>query len=318
MNRVISHNLWKEIKRLAKNANRKRAAVAYVTSDEVLKFGEGDILIVDASDSAIASGQTDAGVLRSAFNRGAEIYSCPGLHAKVMLLGGYAVIGSANISKSSMDSLIEAALISESPGIVSMAGGFISKLQEKSDPIDDGFINRICSIKVKSKTYLKRPSKKRKISIKNSQYRTWIVGGLTDVSEKLQQKESKRIEEGEREAKQLLRYPDSEVDWIRFTGKSKFRKEAKENDQVIQIWKGSSKDKRRTVYRHMPIILRKDEPNCTRFYIEDSQDSEETAITWSQFFKLTKKVGIKRKIGPNSDRIISSEDSEALFFLWPK
>jgi hypothetical protein len=81
-------------------------------------FQAGDVLVVDASRRAIASGQTDAPLLRELDSRGVAVYSREGLHAKVLLLGAYSVIGSANMSGSS-DVLIEAAVISDSDVIAS-------------------------------------------------------------------------------------------------------------------------------------------------------------------------------------------------------
>ena len=79
------NSLWREIEKLAKSAQYKLAAVAYPTNDDIVKFGEGDLLVVDASQKAISTAQTDRRVLARAFKRGASLYSCPGLHAKVMV-----------------------------------------------------------------------------------------------------------------------------------------------------------------------------------------------------------------------------------------
>ena len=69
MDELLSDNLWPTIKRLAKRSSSKRAAVAYVTSEEYVEFGEGDVLVTDASHEAIASGQTNAKLLERAFER---------------------------------------------------------------------------------------------------------------------------------------------------------------------------------------------------------------------------------------------------------
>lgn len=98
MLRLHSDQLWSAIARLARKAKKKLAAVAYISDDEVIKFGEGDLLVADASDEAIKSGRTNAKVIKDAFYRNAKIYSNQFLHAKVMLLDGIAVIGSGNIS----------------------------------------------------------------------------------------------------------------------------------------------------------------------------------------------------------------------------
>ncbi|MCA9124579.1 MAG: hypothetical protein H6822_19620 [Planctomycetaceae bacterium] len=49
MNELLSSGLWTRIRGLAKKAKKKSAAVAYVTDDRYLKFGKGDVLVIDAS-----------------------------------------------------------------------------------------------------------------------------------------------------------------------------------------------------------------------------------------------------------------------------
>jgi hypothetical protein len=54
MLRVLSAGLLPKIANLAAKADRKRAAVAYVTSDAQVKFGKGDALVTDAGDEPAA------------------------------------------------------------------------------------------------------------------------------------------------------------------------------------------------------------------------------------------------------------------------
>src|SRR5262245_18363121 len=136
MNELLSDSLWSTIKKLAKKATSKRAAVSYVTSDEFVTFGEGDLLITDASDQAIAARHTDAKTLARAFKRKAHLYSLPGLHTKVLLLGGTAVIGSANLSTTSANDLVEAAWVTDAPAAVGMATSFIQELITQAEEID--------------------------------------------------------------------------------------------------------------------------------------------------------------------------------------
>ena len=95
MNKILCDDLWPTIKQLAAKARSKQAAVAYVTSEEYIKFKKGDVLITDASDNSISSGQTNAKLLADAFSRGAELYNLPGLHAKIYLLDRF--VGSSPI-----------------------------------------------------------------------------------------------------------------------------------------------------------------------------------------------------------------------------
>lgn len=147
MNTLLSERLWPEMQALCGGA--KRAAVAYVTSDDFVQFGEGDLLIVDASDSSIMAGQTDAGVLQRAYDRGAVLYSCPALHAKVMVFEETASVGSANMSIRSADELTEANWVSDDPEFTRSANAFIDGLLRTATSIDDAFLTRIQNLEVR-------------------------------------------------------------------------------------------------------------------------------------------------------------------------
>jgi len=88
---LLTTDLWKTVGKLAPLANSRQAAVAYVTS-ELVRFQDGDLLIVDASKRAITSGETAAQVLLAAHRRGVVVCSYPDLHAKVIVLDDVAVI----------------------------------------------------------------------------------------------------------------------------------------------------------------------------------------------------------------------------------
>ena len=148
MRRLATRDLWPKLHRLARKAKRRMAAVAYVTRAAEVRFGAGDILVVDASDQAIKSGVTSAAILRAAHRRGAQVFSCSGLHAKVLLLGDVAVVGSANISTTSVNQKIEAALITNDRATTSRVRSLIHELAHQSLEIDDAFLRRISKIKV--------------------------------------------------------------------------------------------------------------------------------------------------------------------------
>jgi hypothetical protein len=72
MQKVLSSDIWKEIGKRAKAAERRKAAIAYVTKDQI-GFRTGDILVVDASHRAIASGRTGAPLLRELVRKGVAV-----------------------------------------------------------------------------------------------------------------------------------------------------------------------------------------------------------------------------------------------------
>lgn len=312
MNEILSSTLWPRLKKLAKTAHKKFAAVAYVTDDDAVKFGKGDVLITDASDEAIKTGQTSAAVLNAAWKRKASIFSIPKLHAKLYIFDRYVIVGSANLSKSSQKR-IEVALLTDHPTTVSASRLLIDKLKQGRTPIDEAFISHILALPV-TKSFPVTTSSVQDLG-DDAPPRAWLVG-LKPAQEK--QDEQAVVEEGLEEAEKYVSQEDSSVSWIRFRGKSRFRREAKEGDVVVCIWTGGGKGKPNAVYHHAPILLRKDDPahNATWFYVEEYPDAEETTLTWKQFQRLYSKIGIPGKLSQWSHRELADQHSDSLHALW--
>jgi hypothetical protein len=308
MNTILCDGLWQTVRRLAKRAASKRAAVAYVTTDSMIKFGAGDVLIADASDHAISSGDTSAAVLARAARRGAELFSLPNLHAKIMLLGGAAVIGSANVSESSATSMIEAALVTDDPSAVGMATALIVRLKEQAQPIDEAFLLRISAIKVKRRAWRRGRAKK----VRVDPHQSWIIRVYEENRDRPDEAEG--IAAGQNVAAKRLTRKNSEPSWIRWIGNSRFRTEAKEGDTVIQVWSTGAQTRPSVVYKHTQILHRQNEPKCTRFYVEARADEDETSLPWGEFKALLKKVKLSDK--KVSARLIDERRATALSELW--
>ncbi len=146
---LLSERLWPTLGDLSTQRSSKRAAIAYVTSDAHVTFGAGDLLVVDASDASIAAGQTDSQVLRRAFERGTDLYSYEGLHAKVLVFDEIASVGSANMSQHSENNLTEACWVSDDEEMTRLTNDFIDRLVRVAVPIDEEFLDRADSIEVR-------------------------------------------------------------------------------------------------------------------------------------------------------------------------
>lgn len=127
---LIDDEVWQELKRLAARKRRSSALVAvpYVTKP-LLDLRSGDVLVVDLSEGVVASGLTNPAALRRYLRDGVELYSSPGLHAKVFVLGDTAVVGSSNMSKSSEDDLREAILVVRDRTVVRSAADAVLRLR---------------------------------------------------------------------------------------------------------------------------------------------------------------------------------------------
>lgn len=107
---LITKNVWYSITHAAKNTNYKSfVAVAYFGQGgaRMLPLTKGSLLVVDASEKAVKTGQTCPDELLKLYYKGVKIYSLPNLHAKLFVIGKALFIGSTNVSSNSAETLTE-------------------------------------------------------------------------------------------------------------------------------------------------------------------------------------------------------------------
>jgi len=252
MLRIVSAGLWQEIGKLARQNRRRLGAVAYVTLDKFVKFGKRDTLVCDASDQAIKSGQTSVAVLRSAFRRKACLYSSPGLHAKVLIVGRTVVIGSANLSDASFRQLDEAALITDDSRALATGRLLIDALARQADRIDEDFLRRASKLEVRPP---RRGSGHRR-PIRLAGPRAWLVS-VVPLAEGEYSDEDELVEAERPTAERSTKYSNSSSGYVRFGDNSLFRKEAKKGDLVIAVWISTQKSNRATVFAPEPAHFAK-------------------------------------------------------------
>lgn len=79
---------WPAIRRDLDRPNRRPvvAVIGYIGKDAptVMRLRKGDILVCDASETAVKGRLTNAAALQSFRKRGVRLFSLSGLHAKVI------------------------------------------------------------------------------------------------------------------------------------------------------------------------------------------------------------------------------------------
>jgi len=203
--------------------------------------------------------------------------------------------------------------VTDNPAAVGMTTALIQQLAQQAAPIDDAFLKRILKIKVRKALRPRRGSRKLP-RVRIPKHRTWIVGVKELVREFAD--EQTEIEKGTVAAKKSLARSSSDTSWIRWTGNSRFRSEAKKGDSVIEIWSENGSRRPTAVYRHAPIVHRQNEKTCTRFFVEEYKNAEDNSISWGRFKNLFKQLNLPGKIGPGSARPIAEAHANALFELW--
>ena len=126
--KLITEGIWDEITLAVKKSKIKSfVAVAYFGQNgaEMLPLNEGSVLLVDASEKAVKSGQTSPNELLKLYHNGVKIYSQEDLHAKIFIIGKTLYVGSTNVSGNSKNRLTEAVIKSTDKVAIEDAKAFI-------------------------------------------------------------------------------------------------------------------------------------------------------------------------------------------------
>lgn len=306
---ILTGNVWKQISARAEKAATRVGAIAYISTANHLSFREGDVLICDASDSAIRTGETSATVLDELSRAGVRLYSRPNLHAKLLVFGDCVLVGSCNLSEPSASALYEAALLTARTSIRSQALAFIRRNRDASTLIDPSFVSRILKIKVvrrgRAKVIRGRHDEDR------FGHRTWIVRTYNFDMDR-HPGEQIWVDKAENETKQLLSHADNELGWVRWVGKSRFREVARKGDTLI-ILNSARGGKQITVSSPVAILKKQNHSNWTRFYHEIRPN--DNVISWTNFNRALKRLDIT-SIKRNSTRELSKREESLMENLW--
>jgi hypothetical protein len=93
MQELLCESLWEQLAKASKRSHRRYAAVAYLTTEKFVRFVEGDLVVVDASDEAIKSQKTSRALLKKLLRRGVRVHHLPKLHAKLIAFETSAFVG---------------------------------------------------------------------------------------------------------------------------------------------------------------------------------------------------------------------------------
>ncbi|MGC3998048.1 MAG: hypothetical protein QM767_11375 [Anaeromyxobacter sp.] len=110
----------------------------------LLPLRAGSKLVVDASEAAVRSGQTDPRELLKFFRKGVDVFSQPRLHAKVFVFSKVAFVGSNNVSSHSANVLVEAAVALRTTAAVAQARRFV--LDVAKSPMGEEFLKKLVKI----------------------------------------------------------------------------------------------------------------------------------------------------------------------------
>lgn len=315
MEKVLSSELWTTLGSQARHARRKRAAIAYVTKD-LIGFKRGDTLVVNASEYAVRGGETNAKLLRGLLRKGVHLYSSDCLHAKVLLLDDVAAIGSSNMSGSSASRLIEVGLMTDHISTVSAVASFIEQIRGQSQLLDSERIDDLYKIKVIRRGWpLLMTRGRRKPTITRLGGRTWVVG-VRQLVQDPKPDEQKLIDRAAEKLRKKTGDPELEPDWIRWVGRGRFRRECREGDTLIQIWRSNHAQRPSRVHAPAAVLLTQATQKWTRFYMAEPARGKKEML-WGAFQRFLRQSGEGRKVKVESELLLDSDVAATVLRSWP-
>lgn len=174
--KFLASTVWPAITAQLASAKKRRIVVsAYLGSgaSKLLPLRKRDTLVVNGSLQTLKTGATNPYELDRFLKRGVKCYSVEALHSKLCIADDYVIIGSANASMNSHQSLIEASLLLKSGAIADEVEDWIESLP--LEPIDAKRLTNMKKAYRPPKWGVKAPSAKRP-RVRGKVWLTWIKG----------------------------------------------------------------------------------------------------------------------------------------------
>lgn len=303
---VLTKNIWLTISEKAKNATTRHVAVAYIgkkNANTLLPLDDGDSLVVDMSDRAVEMGQTSPYEIEKYVNKGVAVFNCPNLHAKMFVFDDTLIIGSTNVSSSSENDLIEAAMLCENIVVAKEAIKWISSLEKKK--ITKKYIES-------AKDKYRPPSANWKRTERTD---LWILS--TSEIKKPNKKEEKLREKLDGEVSKKTSLKKFEVQSIRWNDEPRITEKIQKGDLIIQVYTDENKE----IKVYPPSELKKITHYLTldkeekRTFLTVATPKHSRTISWREFSNVAKDTGLS-KISKNSRRAVPAKAKDALLRLW--
>lgn len=299
---VHGDQVWKELRALANGGTVGHVAVAYLGTGafDRLPLPADSVLVVDASVGAVRSGQTNPNELAKYVRNDVKVYSHRGLHAKVYAFPNTAFIGSPNVSRSSEETLLEAAIRTTDPKLVEAARRFVLDLRRgRLYPSDLKLLTNEYTPPKRCGGGSRRPGKTR------DEERLWVMSSETKPDWTTAEKKAldRGLPQAERSLTSRRRFEVDVLPWYR---DDKLLSNIGRGHKVVEIH-----DTGRGSWVYSPAavtnverVVREGMSDGIMVFLERAKDSE--PMRWSSFSRKLKSRGIDY-IRPWSGREITNE-----------
>lgn len=308
MIRLLSNDIWTIINKLSQKSKRTKIAVAYfgTGATKQLKLKTGDTLVVAMGLNNVKSGQVNPFEIEILLDKGVKLFNLSNLHSKIYLFDDKVIVGSANVSTNSANTLIETGILTDDKQIVKEANKFIT--DNCVEKIERDYIE-ICKKNYNPPKFF-GTSIKRKMSKKQTfrgeLSRLWVISTTpTPWKESDYETTDKDRQKFEKKIKNKRTF---EVDEIKYNSSNSFINKVKEGDILIEI--ETHKVKAFAIQPKRALGVTWDKKNKNAFLRTEERKTRKLK-GWTLLQKELLKNGVKG-ISKNSTREIKNENTKRI------
>lgn len=313
---LANDDIWNTIPEIIKASKHTDIAVAYLGNDgsKLLPLKKGDRLILDMSLATVKAGTTNPFEVEKLIKRGVKVFTRRNLHAKVILTEKSVLVGSANISKNSRDTLDEAAIYSTDTLVVQRTKDFIEKIC--IEPVLPEYLNQCKKLYKPPRFTGSNKSKSTKNQVRATHAKLWIV---SLVVASIPDKEQDKYENSERKAERRINTEVSVLDNFHWSYKPKMADELESGDWIIQCI--LQKDKSVLVYPPSRLIMidhyiRDEKRDKERYIFHLERYKSGQTMKWDNFRNEVKRFLSKDLKKPRTMAIRDIKQADELLRLW--
>ncbi|MFI5095192.1 MAG: phospholipase D family protein [Candidatus Acidiferrales bacterium] len=285
-----SEDVWRTLRAISRSHESPLyVAVPYMGDDcgKLLSLKRGDVLVVALTEANSRNGSVCPDEIARLQKTGVAVFLSSYLHAKVLLCGNKAVVGSANLSKTSAEYLDEAAIVTTDALAIRQIREWFR--QRMAEPVTPKWLS-ICSKVYQPPKGGIRGKAKRTLRERTGQS-VWILGLRHTIFPQDEAVVEKRgASQAKREVSDVSRF---KIDSVRWTGTPAFLDRMRKGDTVIQVMQNAgphyAEEAARLVGKRN-TQSRRGTP-VTYLYLECNRRPKR--IPWAVFKKYCRSINLK-------------------------
>ncbi|MDQ3019816.1 MAG: phospholipase D family protein [Bacteroidota bacterium] len=307
MIKFLSDDIWTTIKSLSDKSRKTKVAVAYFGTGAAtqLTFKKGDTLLVAMTLGNVKVGQVNPFEIEKLYDKGVHIFNLPNLHSKIYLFDKTVIIGSANVSSNSADTLIETGLLTDDSKTISKTDKFIKA--HCVEKVEQDYIE-ICKKNYNPPKFFGNGQKRilTKSKFKGQLSTTWVIS-TRPTEWKNADYETLETDQEVFEDK-ISNKRTLELYEVKYGASHLFINKVKEGDNIIEIIKHKVKAQVVQPKRALGVTLDKQRRVA---FLRTEQRKKTTKKSWTTLENILHRNGFK-SITKNSTREIKNDDIKKL------